>query len=76
MYFRWWLSDRLVDAAPMHMLNGSVLLNLYLPACCGVRWAAMLRSGTVRVRVPSLINIGDGANERRRVMLKMRVRTR
>ena len=61
MYFRWWLSDRLVDAAPMHMLNGSVLLNLYLRAA-GVQVGRDVQPGTVRVRVPSLISIGDGAS--------------
>ena len=61
MYYRWWLSDRLVNAAPLYMFNGSILLNLYLRAA-GVRVGKDVEPGTLMVRVPSLVTIGHGVS--------------
>ncbi len=61
MYFRWWLSDRLVNAAPLYMLNGTLLMNFYLRAA-GVQVGKDVQPGTLLVRVPSLISIGDGVS--------------
>ena len=61
LYFRWWLSDRLSNAAPLYMLNGTILLNLYLRAI-GVKVGRDVEPGTLLVRVPSLVSIGDGVS--------------
>ncbi|MGC9562023.1 Pls/PosA family non-ribosomal peptide synthetase [Brachymonas sp. M4Q-1] len=61
MYFRWWLSDRMVNAAPLYLLNGSILMNFYLRAV-GVQLGRDVAPGGVLVRVPSLISIGDGVS--------------
>lgn len=61
MYFRWWLSDRLVNAAPLYLLNGSILMNYYLRAV-GAQIGHDVQAGSVLTRVPSLVSIGDGAS--------------
>lgn len=60
-YFRWWLSDRLSDIAPAHLLSGSSLQVWYLRAL-GAHIGNDVMIGSVRLRVPSLLTIDDGAS--------------
>ena len=60
-YFRWWLSDRLTDIAPAYLLSGSSLQVWYLRAL-GARIGSDVVIGSVRLRVPSLLTIGNGAS--------------
>jgi non-ribosomal peptide synthetase-like protein len=58
-YFRWWLSDRLADLAPVHLLSGTPLLNGYLRAP-GARIGRNVLIDSVKVRAPALLTVGDG----------------
>ena len=58
-YFRWWLSDRLADLAPVHLLSGTPLLNGYLRAQ-GARIGRNVVIDSVTVRAPALLTVGDG----------------
>lgn len=60
-YFRWWLSDRLTDIAPAYLLSGSSLQVWYM-RLLGARIGKDVVIGSVRLRVPSLLSIGDGAS--------------
>ncbi|WP_425491374.1 Pls/PosA family non-ribosomal peptide synthetase [Chitinivorax tropicus] len=60
-YFRWWLSDRLHDIAPRYLLSGSSLQAWYLRAL-GAQVGRDVVIGSVSVRVPSLLQIGDGVS--------------
>ncbi|HEY1392978.1 MAG TPA: Pls/PosA family non-ribosomal peptide synthetase, partial [Methylibium sp.] len=60
-YFRWWLSDRLIEAAPTHMLPGSSLFPMYLRAL-GARVGRDAQIGSLTLRAPDLLSIGDGAS--------------
>jgi len=60
-YFRWWLSDRLGDIAPSYLLSGSPLQIWYLRAL-GATIGKDVVIGSIRLRVPSLLNVGDGAS--------------
>ncbi len=60
-YFRWWLADRLIEAAPSHMLSGSSLLPIYLRAL-GASIGRDTVIGSVTIRAPDLLRIGDGAS--------------
>ena len=61
VYFRWWLADRLVDAAPTYMLGGSSLYVAWLRAL-GARIGRDVMLGSITLRVPDLLQIGDGAS--------------
>ena len=60
-YFRWWLSDRLTDIAPAYLLSGSSLQVWYM-RLLGARIGKDVVIGSVRLRVPSLLSVGDGAS--------------
>ena len=60
-YFRWWLADRLVDAAPVYMLSGSALYSWWLRAL-GAKIGRDVMIGSITLRAPDLLSIGDGAS--------------
>jgi len=60
-YFRWWLADRLVEAAPTYMLSGSSLYPLWLRGL-GAKIGKDVTIGSITVRAPDLLNIGDGVS--------------
>ncbi len=57
-YYRWWLADRLVEAAPAYMLSGSSLYSWWLRAL-GAKVGADVVIGSMTLRAPDLLNIGD-----------------
>jgi non-ribosomal peptide synthetase-like protein len=61
VYFRWWLADRLVEAAPTYMIAGSSLYVLWLRAL-GARIGREVMVGSLTLRVPELLQIADGAS--------------
>ncbi len=60
-YYRWWLADRLVEAVPTYMLSGSPLYSAWLRAL-GAKVGAEANLGSVAVRVPDLVSIGEGSS--------------
>ena len=60
-YFRWWLADRLLEAVPVGMITGSSLFPLWLRAL-GAKMGSEVVLGSVTVRAPDLLRIGDGAS--------------
>ena len=60
-YFRWWIADRLIEGAPVYMLSGSPLLVWWL-RLLGARIGQDVTIGSVTVRAPDLIHIGDGVS--------------
>ena len=60
-YFRWWLADRLIEAAPDYMLNGSPLYVSWL-RLLGADIGQDVVIGSVTVRAHHLIRIGDGVS--------------
>lgn len=60
-YFRWWLADRLGDVAPAYLLANSPLSNWYW-RCQGVKVGADVSLGAFTVRVPTLLQVGDGVS--------------
>ena len=60
-YYRWWLADRLTEAVPTYMINGSPLYALWLRAL-GARVGAEVTLGSATVRVPDLVSIGPGTS--------------
>ncbi|WP_417283591.1 Pls/PosA family non-ribosomal peptide synthetase [Comamonas sp.] len=60
-YFRWWFADRLVDAVPVSMISGSSLHPLWLRAL-GAKVGRETNLGSMTVRVPELLSIGDGVS--------------
>jgi len=60
-YFRWWLGDRLIEAAPTYMLSGSSLYPLWLRAL-GAKVGKDVTIGSITLRVPDLLNLGDGVS--------------
>ena len=61
VYFRWWLADRLLEAAPTYMIAGSLLYVRWLRAL-GARIGREVMLGSVTLRVPDLLEIGDGTS--------------
>lgn len=61
MYFRWWLADRLVEAAPTYMIAGSSLYVGWLRAL-GARIGRDVMVGSITLRVPELLALGDGVS--------------
>ncbi|MBI3285642.1 MAG: amino acid adenylation domain-containing protein [Burkholderiales bacterium] len=57
-YYRWWLADRLVEAAPTYMLSGSSLYAWWLRAL-GARVGKDVTIGSMTLRAPDLLQIGD-----------------
>jgi len=60
-YFRWWFADRLVEAVPIAMITGSSLHPLWLRAL-GAKVGRETNLGSMTVRAPDLLSIGDGAS--------------
>ncbi|HEX8884399.1 MAG TPA: Pls/PosA family non-ribosomal peptide synthetase, partial [Noviherbaspirillum sp.] len=60
-YFRWWLGDRLAEAAPTYLLAGSSLYVHWLRSL-GARVGHDALIGSITLRLPSLLAIGDGAS--------------
>ena len=60
-YFRWWLADRLVEAAPTYMLSGSSLYPLWLRAL-GAKVGRDVTIGSITLRAPDLISLADGVS--------------
>src|SRR6185369_3741972 len=60
-YFRWWLSDRMIEGAPVYMLSGSPLLVRWL-RLLGARIGQDVLIGAVTMRAHDLINIGDNVS--------------
>jgi non-ribosomal peptide synthetase-like protein len=60
-YFRWWFADRLVEAVPMAMITGSSLHPLWLRAL-GAKVGRETNLGSMTVRAPDLLAIGDGVS--------------
>jgi non-ribosomal peptide synthetase-like protein len=60
-YFRWWLADRMIEAAPTYLLAGSSLYSWWLRAL-GAKIGRDVTIGSITVRAPDLLSIGDGAS--------------
>ncbi|MGV7206954.1 Pls/PosA family non-ribosomal peptide synthetase [Oxalobacteraceae bacterium A2-2] len=60
-YYRWWLADRLVEAAPAYLLSGSSLNNWWLRAL-GAKVGHDVVIGSMTLRAPDLLEIGDYAS--------------
>ncbi|MBC7501003.1 MAG: amino acid adenylation domain-containing protein [Herminiimonas sp.] len=60
-YYRWWLADRFMEGAPVYMLSGSSLHNWWLRAL-GAKVGKDVIVGSMTLRVPDLLSIGDGAS--------------
>jgi non-ribosomal peptide synthetase-like protein len=57
-YYRWWLADRLVESAPAYLLSGSSLNAWWLRAL-GAKVGKEVIIGSMTLRVPDLLDIGD-----------------
>jgi non-ribosomal peptide synthetase-like protein len=60
-YFRWWLTDRLIEAAPVYMISGSSLYRMWLGAL-GARIGRDVVLGSITLRVPELLRVGEGSS--------------
>jgi non-ribosomal peptide synthetase-like protein len=60
-YFRWWLADRLVEAAPTYLLAGSSLYGWYL-RMLGAKVGRDVVIGSLTIRAPDLLDIGDNVS--------------
>ncbi|WP_432721315.1 amino acid adenylation domain-containing protein [Jeongeupia wiesaeckerbachi] len=60
-YFRWWLTDRLTDLPPKHLLSNSPLHRAYL-RLLGAKIGFDAQLGAISVRAPDLLHIGTGAS--------------
>ena len=60
-YFRWWLADRLVEAAPTYLLGGSSLYGLWL-RLLGAKVGHDVVIGTMTLRAPDLLTLGDNVS--------------
>ncbi|WNG29163.1 amino acid adenylation domain-containing protein [Cystobacter fuscus] len=60
-YYRWWLADRLVEAAPSYLLSGSSLNNWWLRAL-GAKVGRDVVIGSITLRAPELLSIGDNVS--------------
>lgn len=60
-YYRWWLADRLVEAAPAYLLSGSSLNAWWLRAL-GARIGKDVVVGSFTLRAADLLSIGDGVS--------------
>ncbi|MRW90554.1 amino acid adenylation domain-containing protein [Duganella sp. FT80W] len=57
-YYRWWLADRLVEAAPAYLLSGSSLNAWWLRAL-GAKIGKEVTIGSMTLRAPDLLQIDD-----------------
>ena len=60
-YYRWWLADRLVEAAPTYLLGGSSLYNWWLRAL-GAKVGSEVIIGSMTLRAPDLLVLGDNVS--------------
>ena len=60
-YYRWWLADRLVEAAPTYLLSGSSMYVWWLRAL-GAKVGRDVIIGSITLRVPDLLVIEDGVS--------------
>ncbi|WP_346286067.1 Pls/PosA family non-ribosomal peptide synthetase [Zoogloea sp.] len=60
-YFRWWLADRLQQTSPAYLLSGSSLYCFYLRAL-GARIGREVVIGSVTIRHPHLLSVGEGTS--------------
>ena len=60
-YFRWWLSDRLIEGAPLYMLSGSPIYIWWLRAL-GAKIGKDVNIGSITIRSHDLLNIGNGVS--------------
>ncbi|MES2091858.1 MAG: Pls/PosA family non-ribosomal peptide synthetase, partial [Pseudomonadota bacterium] len=60
-YFRWWLVDRLIEAAPAYLLSGSSMYAWWLRAL-GAKVGRDVVIGSITLRAPDLLTIGDGVS--------------
>ena len=60
-YFRWWLADRLVEAAPAYLLSGSSLNAWWLRAL-GAKIGGDVVIGSMTLRAPDLLHVGDNVS--------------
>lgn len=60
-YYRWWLADRLLEAAPTYLLSGSSLYAWWLRAL-GARIGHDVVIGSITLRAPDLLQVGDGCS--------------
>ncbi|MBS0302235.1 MAG: amino acid adenylation domain-containing protein [Proteobacteria bacterium] len=60
-YYRWWLVDRLLDAVPVYLINGSPLYPAWL-RLLGARIGPEVMLGSTTLRVPHLTSIGAGTS--------------
>ena len=60
-YYRWWLTDRLLEGIPVYMLNGSSLYAAWLRAL-GAKIGPEVNLGALTVRAPELLSIGAGTS--------------
>ncbi|MYN45429.1 amino acid adenylation domain-containing protein [Pseudoduganella sp. FT93W] len=60
-YYRWWLADRLVEAAPAYLLSGSSLSSWWLRAL-GAKIGKEVIIGSMTLRAPDLLEIGDNVS--------------
>jgi non-ribosomal peptide synthetase-like protein len=60
-YYRWWLSNRLMEAAPTYLLSGSSLYAWWLRAL-GANIGRDVVIGSMTLRAPDLLTLGAGAS--------------
>ena len=60
-YYRWWLADRLIEAAPTYFLSGSSMYVWWLRAL-GAKVGRDVTIGSITLRVPDLLTIQDGVS--------------
>jgi amino acid adenylation domain-containing protein len=60
-YYRWWLADRLVEAAPTYLLAGSSLYAWWL-RLLGAKVGSDVVIGSLTLRSPDLLTIGDNVS--------------
>ena len=60
-YYRWWLADRLIEAAPTYLLNGSSLYCWWLRAL-GARIGRDVVIGSLTLRAPDLLTVANGVS--------------
>jgi non-ribosomal peptide synthetase-like protein len=61
IYYRWWLADRLDEVAPHYLITGSTLFVWYLRAL-GAKIGRDVVIGSITLRVPEMLSIGDGVS--------------
>lgn len=59
-YYRWWLTDRLIEAAPTYLLSGSSIYTWWLRAL-GARIGSEVLIGSMTLRVHDLLIVENGA---------------